>query len=281
MPPRSLRPPMREAVRGPPRRRQPHGGRPSAGRSPARAAPPGERTDTIHREIGHAGTIRLEDETPAKSRLCTFGPSSSSSTPPLRLELFERNARSGMRADLKAPYAVTCDTFTNLVQLAKKLQSSSSGAVGYGLSSKPVTNMNQDAWHTPAEPGLKEYGVSVHDMSPTCSAPCASWGSLASPQTRVIETAQEITYRPVVNNVESEEEQVSTCARTPLRLELVGRHRPGDHLPAGRQQRGVRRGAGPHLRTDPLRLECFGRHSRDKMRLDTVSRQLPGPEAPT
>ena len=32
---------------------------------------------------------------------------------------------------------------------------------------------------------------------------------------RVSETAQEITYRPVVNNVESEEERVSTCARTP------------------------------------------------------------------
>ena len=67
-----------------------------------------------------------------------------------------------MRADLKAPYIVTCDTFTNLVQLAKKRQSSSSGAVGYGLS-KPVTNMNQDAlsramvqsMHNPAECGLK------------------------------------------------------------------------------------------------------------------------------
>mmetsp|Transcript_30623 Transcript_30623/g.95154 ORF Transcript_30623/g.95154 Transcript_30623/m.95154 type:complete len:92 (-) Transcript_30623:39-314(-) len=49
---------------------------------------------------------------------------------------------------------------------------------------------------------------------------------------RVVESAQEITYRPVVNNVESEEERVFA------------------------------------LRTEPLRFEMFCRHSRDEMRLD-------------
>jgi len=49
---------------------------------------------------------------------------------------------------------------------------------------------------------------------------------------RVLEQAQEITYRPVVNGQEGEEERVFA------------------------------------LRTDPLRLEMFCRHSRDGMRLD-------------
>merc|ERR1712209_48268 len=52
---------------------------------------------------------------------------------PLRLEFYERSARSGLRVDWKAPYGVARDTFSNLVQLAKKLQSSSSDVVGYGL----------------------------------------------------------------------------------------------------------------------------------------------------
>merc|ERR1712154_673798 len=58
---------------------------------------------------------------------------------PLRLEFYERSASSGLRVDWKAPIAVARDTFTNLVQLAKKVESSSSDVVGYGLASKPVT----------------------------------------------------------------------------------------------------------------------------------------------
>ena len=112
----------------------------------------------------------------------------------------------------------------------QELQSSSSGAVGYGLSSKPVTNMNQDAlWkatlhamRNPAECGFKGPGVSVRDMSPTCSAPCAILGKPGSPTVtdniRVIEIAREITYWPVVNSVESEERQVSTLRTNPLQL---------------------------------------------------------------
>jgi len=163
---------------------------------------------------------------------------------PLRLEFYERSARSGLRVDWKAPYGVARDTFSNLVQLAKKLQSSSSDVVGYGLSSKPVTDMNQDAlWRAmlyamrnPAACGLNVDGVSVRDMSGYMQRTMRLLGKPGSPTVtdniRVIESAQEITYRPVVNNVESEEERVFT------------------------------------LRTDPLRLEMFCRHSRDEMRLD-------------
>merc|ERR1719210_1953776 len=89
---------------------------------------------------------------------------------PLRLEFYERSATSGLRLDWKAPYGVAQDTFSNLVQLAKKVESSSSDVVGYGLASKPVTGVSQDAlWRAmlyamrnPAECGLKVDGVSVH-----------------------------------------------------------------------------------------------------------------------
>merc|ERR550525_883868 len=64
---------------------------------------------------------------------------------PLRLEFYERSVSSGMRVDWKAPYGVAKDTFSNLVQLAKKVESSSSDTVGYGLASKPVTDLSEDA----------------------------------------------------------------------------------------------------------------------------------------
>merc|ERR1712242_597538 len=64
---------------------------------------------------------------------------------PLRLEFYERSARSGLRVDWKAPYQTACDTFTNLVQLAKKVENTTSDVVGYGLASKPVTGTTQDA----------------------------------------------------------------------------------------------------------------------------------------
>merc|ERR1712110_670326 len=64
---------------------------------------------------------------------------------PLRLEFYERSARSGLRVDWKAPFGVARDTFSNLVQLAKKIESSTSDVVGYGSASKPVTDSNQDS----------------------------------------------------------------------------------------------------------------------------------------
>jgi len=163
---------------------------------------------------------------------------------PLRLEFYERNASSGLRLDWKAPHSVARETFSNLVQLAKKIDSSSSDVVGYGLASKPVTGANQDAlWkamlfamRNPADCGLKVDSVSVRDMSGYMQRSMRLLEKPGRPTAidniRVIESAQEITYRPVVNNVESEEERVFA------------------------------------LRMDPLRLEMFCRHSKDEMRLD-------------
>merc|ERR1712176_1013717 len=163
---------------------------------------------------------------------------------PLRLEFYQRSASSGLRVDWKAPYAVARDTFSNIVKLAKKVESGTSDTVGYGLASKPVTDMSQDslwkamlyAMRNPAECGLKVDGVSVRDMGGYMQRTMRILEKPGSPTVtdniRVIESAQEITYRPVVDNMESEEERVFA------------------------------------LRKDPLRLEMFCRHSKDEMRLD-------------
>merc|ERR1719215_471219 len=59
---------------------------------------------------------------------------------PLRLEFYERSTSSGLRLSWKAPYGMAKETFSNIVKLAKKVESSSSDTVGYGLASKPVTD---------------------------------------------------------------------------------------------------------------------------------------------
>merc|ERR550532_2923559 len=163
---------------------------------------------------------------------------------PLRLEFYERSARSGLRVDWKAPYSMARDTFTNIVQIAKTIEKKSSDVVGYGLASKPLSGGSQDelwkamlfAMRNPAECGLKVDSVSIRDMSGSMQRSMRLIGKSGKPTVtdniRVLEQAQEITYRPVTNGQEGEEERVFA------------------------------------LRTDPLRLEMFCRHSKDGMRLD-------------
>jgi len=165
-------------------------------------------------------------------------------TAPLSLEFYERSTSSGMRLDWKAPYGKAKETFSNMVKLAKKVESGTSDTVGYGLASKPVTDMSQDslwkamlyAMRNPAECGLKVDGVTTRDMAGFMQRTMRILEKPGSPTVtdniRVLESAQEITYRPVINGVEAEEERVFA------------------------------------LRKDPLRLEMFCRHSKDEMRLD-------------
>ena len=54
------------------------------------------------------------------------------------------------------------DTFSNIVQLAQMIETSSSDVVGYGLASKPIELSQDDAWkamlfaiRNPAQCGLK------------------------------------------------------------------------------------------------------------------------------
>lgn len=163
---------------------------------------------------------------------------------PLRLEFYERSARSGLRVDWKAPYDMARETFSKMVQLALKIETSASDVVGFGLASKPATGVSQDAlWkamlyamRNPAQCGMKVDSVIVRDMRGYMQRSMRLLEKPGSPTVtdniRVVESAQEITYRPVKNNVESEEERVFA------------------------------------LRTEPLRLEMFCRHSKDEMRLD-------------
>merc|ERR1712154_538425 len=92
---------------------------------------------------------------------------------PLRLEFYERSARSGLRVDWKAPYGMARDTFSKIVQTAKSIETSSSDVVGYGLASKPLSGASQDelwkamlyAMRNPAECGLKVDSVAIRDMN--------------------------------------------------------------------------------------------------------------------
>merc|ERR550532_260467 len=163
---------------------------------------------------------------------------------PLRLEFYERSARSGLRVDWKAPYSMARDTFTNIVQIAKTIETSYSDVVGYGLASKPLSQVSQDelwkamlyAMRNPAECGLKVDSVAIRDMSGSMQRSMRllekSGRPIVTDNIRVLEQAQEITYRPVTDGQEGEEERVFA------------------------------------LRTDPLRLEMFCRLAKDGMRLD-------------
>jgi len=162
---------------------------------------------------------------------------------PLRLEFFERSARSGLRVDWKAPYGMASDTFSNIVQLARQIETSSSDVISYGIASKPIVGASQDgAWKAmlyamrkPAECGLNVDNVAVCDKDGFMQRTMRLAGKPGSPTVtdniRVNESAQEIAYRPVVNNIEGIEERIFA------------------------------------LRTDPLRFEMYCRNSKDEMRL--------------
>merc|ERR1712203_1329124 len=163
---------------------------------------------------------------------------------PLRIEFYERSARSGLRVDWKAPYQMAQDTFSNLVQVAKGMTSSSGATIGFGLASKPLDGMTQDAvWRAmltamrdPVGAGMKVDSVRVQDMSGYMQRSMRLLEKPGSPTVtdniRVMEGAREILYRPVKNGQESEEERVFA------------------------------------LRTGPLRFEMFSRNARDSMRFD-------------
>merc|ERR1719219_2928400 len=162
---------------------------------------------------------------------------------PLRLEFYERSARSGMRVNWTAPYGMAKDTFSNIVQIAKKIKSNTSDTIGFGVASKPLSATQDSLWkamlfamRSPADAGLKVTNVNVRDMSGYMQRSMCIVDKPGSPtvtdNVRVIEPAQEITYRPVINGQESGEERVFA------------------------------------LRTDPLRFEMFCRNSGDGMRMD-------------
>merc|ERR1719232_2249475 len=163
---------------------------------------------------------------------------------PLRLEFYERSARSGLRVDWKAPHSMARDTFSKIVQIAKSIETKSSDVVGFGLASKPLSGASQDelwkamlfAMRNPTECGLKVDSVSTRDLNGCMQRSMRLAGKSGKPivtdNIRVLEQALEITYRPVTNGQEGEEERVFA------------------------------------LRTDPVGFEMFSRNSKSGMRLD-------------
>merc|ERR1712032_1812388 len=210
---------------------------------------------------------------------------------PLRLEFYERSARSGMRVNWTAPYSMARDTFSNIVQIAKKIKSNSSDTIGFGVASKPLSAGQDSLWkamlfamRNPADAGLKVTNVNVRDMSGFMQRSMCIVDKPGSPtvtdNVRVIESSQEITYRPVINGMESGEERVFALRTDPMRLlEKPGSPTVTDNIRVmeGAREilyRPVKNGQESEeervfaLRTEPLRFEMFCRHARDKMRFD-------------
>jgi len=154
---------------------------------------------------------------------------------PLRLEFYERNVSDGLRLNWTAPYSMARDTFDNIVQQAKQIEKNSTDVVGFGVASKPV-NVSQDllwkamlfAVRSPAECGMRVDSVQISDMSGCMQRSMRLLGKPGTPvvtdNVRVMDNAQEITYRPVLNGQESEEERVFALRSDPLRMELFSRH---------------------------------------------------------
>merc|ERR1712014_249792 len=148
---------------------------------------------------------------------------------PLRLEFYERSARSGLRVHWKAPYQMALDTFSNIVQLARQITSSSGETIGFGLASKPITGVNQDAvWRAmlyamrnPADAGMKVDNVRVQDM-----------GGYMQRSFRILDKPGSPTVTDNIRVMEAAEQRVFA------------------------------------LRTEPLRFEMFSRRSNDQMRVD-------------
>merc|ERR1719464_1314399 len=129
------------------------------------------------------------------------------------------------------------ETFSNIVQLARQIETSSSDVIGYGVASKPIAGADQDAaWKAmlntmrkPAECGLKVDNVSVCDKPGFMQRTMRLAGKPGSPfvtdNIRVNESAQEIAYRPVLDNTEGVEERIFALRTDPLRFEMYCRTR--------------------------------------------------------
>eukprot|EP00974_Lingulodinium_polyedra_P092542 8965775-Lingulodinium_polyedra.AAC.1 len=53
--------------------------------------------------------------------------------------------RSRSMAHGAPPYAIARQTFENIIKLAKQLENNTSGVIGYGLASKPISGATQDS----------------------------------------------------------------------------------------------------------------------------------------
>merc|ERR1712007_256807 len=90
---------------------------------------------------------------------------------PLRIEFYERSARTGARVEWAAPYRVATDVFTKLTSIAREFEEKQHGIVGYGMVSHPYTCTREKLWkamaavlRNPSRFGIKVDQCMVQDQ---------------------------------------------------------------------------------------------------------------------
>merc|ERR1712206_3406 len=138
---------------------------------------------------------------------------------PLRIEFFERSARTGARVEWGAPYKVATDVFTKLTDIAREFEAKQHGIVGYGMVSHAYTCTKEKLWKAMSavlrDPS--RFGVKVDQVM------CQDQPGFLKRSYRIIEGAQELIFKTVKDGRESEIEHVWTLATNPLRCEMHGR----------------------------------------------------------
>merc|ERR1719476_220867 len=157
-------------------------------------------------------------------------------TGPLRMELYERNTIDDVRISWKLPYGAATDYITKVVGLAKKVEKAAKDVIGYGISSKPVTGMSPDSmWKTmlfnvrnPTKSGMDVANVKVTDMrgymQRTMTLNYHPSKPTITSNVYPDDRSREIVYRKVTDGREEETERVFAVRENPLRMEMFSRH---------------------------------------------------------
>merc|ERR1712064_234788 len=151
---------------------------------------------------------------------------------PLRIELYERSARTGARTEWAAPYRVATDVFTKMTNIAREFEAKQHGIVGYGMVSHAYTCTKEKLWKAmsavlrdPSRFGIKVDQVMVQDQPGFLkrSYRIISQNRTKVENVRINESAQEFIFKTIKDGRESEIEHVWTLATNPLRCEIHGR----------------------------------------------------------
>jgi len=196
-------------------------------------------------KMPHTGEVVREqikiDEEKGEVVFTKLGPDSSPSDKqrvlsfrkePLRIEFYERSARTGARMEWAAPYAVATAVFTKLTNIAREFEAKQHGIVGYGMVSHPYTCTKEKLWKAmsavlrdPSRFGIKVDQVMCQDQAGFLkrSYRIISQNRVKVENVRINEGAQELIFKTVKDGRESEVEHVWTLATNPLRCEIHGR----------------------------------------------------------
>merc|ERR1712007_315493 len=143
---------------------------------------------------------------------------------PLRIEFFERSARTGARVEWAAPYRVATDVFTKLTDIAREFEANQHGIVGYGMVSHAYTCSKEKLWEAmsavlrdPSRFGIKVDQVMCQDQQGFLkrSYRIISQNRTKVENVRINESAQEFIFKTVKDGRESEIEHVWTLATNP------------------------------------------------------------------